>query len=125
MNLTSVAGLLGVERSVAAEAALVLETEGQLTIAQLAGRMGCHQRTLERRLKEFGLTPEMLRQATRLIRAHHRLFSQDSLTTIAVDEGFSDLAHMTRSFQTAGGMAPSVLRKLAHADLAASKMAAP
>lgn len=111
-SLTTTAKILGVEASAAGEVALVFESEGHLPIASVARKLGCHQRTLERRLRESNITAEALRQASRLIRASHRLASLDSLTMIAFDEGFSDLAHMTRAFQTASGMPPSLIRKL-------------
>lgn len=111
-SLTSMAMLLGVESSTAAEVAILFEQEGYLPIADVARSLGCHQRTLERRLRESGITAESLRQASRLVRASHRLASPDSLTTIAFAEGFSDLAHMTRAFQHASGMPPSLIRKL-------------
>ncbi|WP_409028505.1 helix-turn-helix domain-containing protein [Janthinobacterium sp. SUN098] len=111
-SLTTTAKILGVEASAAGEVALVFESEGHLPIASVTRKLGCHQRTLERRLRESNITAEALRQASRLIRASHRLASLDSLTMIAFDEGFSDLAHMTRAFQTASGMPPSLIRKL-------------
>ncbi|MGK5054979.1 helix-turn-helix domain-containing protein [Janthinobacterium sp. RB2P8] len=111
-SLTSIAKILGVESSAAGEVALVFESEGHLPIASVARKLGCHQRTLERRLQESNITAEALRQASRLVRALHRLSSIDSLTVIAFDEGFSDLPHMTRAFQTASGMPPSLIRKL-------------
>ena len=111
-SLTTTANILGIEASAAAEVALVFESEGHLPIAGVARKLGCHQRTLERRLREASITAEALRQASRLIRATHRLSSRDSLTMIACDEGFSDLAHMTRAFQSSSGMPPSLIRKL-------------
>jgi AraC-like DNA-binding protein len=93
-SLSRVARFLGVERSAAAEVSLVFESEGHVAISHVAQRIGCHQRRLERRLRQEGVTADTLRQASRLIRATNRLRSTDSLTTIAVDEGFSDLAHM-------------------------------
>ncbi len=111
-SLTTTAKILGVEASAVGEVALVFESEGHIPIASVARKLGCHQRTLERRLRESNITAEALRQASRLVRASHRLSSLDSLTMIAFDEGFSDLAHMTRAFQTASGMPPSLIRKL-------------
>ena len=111
-SLTTTAKILGVEASAVGEVALVFESEGHIPIASVARKLGCHQRTLERRLRESSITAEALRQASRLVRASHRLSSLDSLTMIAFDEGFSDLAHMTRAFQTASGMPPSLIRKL-------------
>lgn len=118
-SLGTVAELLGVRGSAAAEAAWIFEREGSLPIAQLASKLGCHQRSLERKLKAEGLTAEALRQAVRMLRAADRLGSDESLTTIAVEEGFSDLSHMTRSFKNSSGMQPSSLRKLLWADASA------
>lgn len=115
-NLGAVAELLGVQRSAAAEASAIFEIEGFMSVGELARRLGCHQRSLERKLKSEGLTAEALRQAARILRAADRLGSQASLTTIAVEEGFSDLSHMTRSFKLSAGMQPSLLRGLLRAD---------
>lgn len=115
-SLSALAETFGARRSAAADAALVFETEGAMPVAELARRLGCHQRSLERRLRAEGLTAEALRQAVRMIRATDRLGSTDSLTTIAIEEGYSDLSHMTRSFKTSAGMQPSLLRRLLLAD---------
>lgn len=115
-SLLSVARHLGVEHSTAAEVALVFEGEGHVSIVEVAALLGVHQRTLERRLRSVGLTADALRQAARLMRATNRLAQTDSLTTIAADEGFADLAHMTRAFRASCGMPPSLLRKLLWAD---------
>lgn len=114
-NLSELADMLGA-RGAASDAALVFETEGAMSISELARMLGCHKRSLGRKLKEEGLTAEALRQAVRMIRATDRLGSSESLTTIAIEEGFSDLSHMTRSFKTSAGMQPSLLRKLLWAD---------
>lgn len=114
-SLSALADMLGARGS-AADAALIFEAEGAMPIAELARKLGCHQRSLERKLKAEGLTAESLRQAVRMIRATDRLGSADSLTTIAIEEGFSDLSHMTRSFKTSAGVQPSMLRKLLWAD---------
>lgn len=114
-RLSSLAEILGA-RGAAADAALIFEAEGPMSVVELARRLGCHQRSLERKLKEEGLTAEALRQAVRMVRATDRLGSSDSLTTIAIEEGFSDLSHMTRSFKTSAGLPPSALRGLLLAD---------
>ncbi|MRW93203.1 helix-turn-helix domain-containing protein [Duganella sp. FT80W] len=118
-SLGTVAELLGVRNSAAAEASAIFEAEGSMSVGELARRLGCHQRALERKLKAEGVTAETLRQAARMLRAADRLGSGDSLTTIAVEEGYSDLSHMTRSFNTSSGMQPSMLRGLLRADAAA------
>jgi AraC-like DNA-binding protein len=115
-SLVRLAELLGMSSSAAGEASQVFETEGYVPIATVAKRLGCHQRTLERRLRAMGLTAEGLRQAARLIGAVQRLNGNESLTTIAIDTGFSDLAHMTRAFKRSCGMTPSLCRSLVWND---------
>jgi AraC-like DNA-binding protein len=109
---SEVARYLAVEHAAGAHAAAVFEHEGAIPIPQLARHLGCSQRTLERRLREEGLTAELLRSAVRLLRATERLRHGGSLTEVAVDEGFSDLAHMSRSFQASCGMSPTLLRRI-------------
>ena len=111
-NLPDIAIALGVTRSASADVATVFDMEGYVPVGEAARRIGCHQRTMERRLREEGLTAEAIRTATRLIRATKRIRSCDSLTTIALEEGFSDQAQMTRAFRLSGGMAPSLLRMI-------------
>jgi len=65
-------------------------------------------------LKKEGTTAEGIRMATRILRAHQRFTGTESLTTIAHDVGFSDLAHMTRSFKASCGMTPTLLRQVLH-----------
>lgn len=109
-DLRSVAVHLGVENSAAAELANIFSVEGEMPIGLAINRLGCNRRTLERNLQKDGLSVDMLRRASRLLRATQRLRSDDSLTTIAAEEGFSDLAHMSRAFRHACGVTPSVLR---------------
>ncbi len=110
-GLSSIARLLGVEHSAAAHAVEVFEHEGHVAVARVAELLGCSQRTLERRLRQEGVTAEALRRATRVIRATGRLRSQESLTDIAADAGYADLAHMSREFRSSCGMSPSLLRR--------------
>ncbi len=111
-TITSVAHRLGLDSSVGAHAAEALEEAGWMPLSELARRLGCAPRTLQRRLREDGLSAEMLRSATRLVRATSRLAGGASLTGIAMEEGFADLPHMSRSFKAACGMSPSLLRQM-------------
>lgn len=115
-TLSGLARELGVAGSASGEAALVFESEGAMPVGEMARRLGCHPRTLARKLQSEGLTAEAIRSAARVVRASDRLGSDDSLTTIAMEEGFADLAHMTRSFKLSAGMQPSLLRRLVRAD---------
>lgn len=117
-TLSGLARELGVAGSAAGEVAMVFELEGAMPVSELARRLGCHPRSLGRKLQREGLTAEALRAAARIVRASDRLGSGDSLTTIAIEEGFSDLSHMTRSFKLSAGMQPSLLRRLVQADSA-------
>lgn len=112
LGLPDIAIHLGVTRSASADVATVFDIEGYIPVGEAARRVGCHQRTMERRLREEGVTAEAIRTATRMIRATRRLRSRDSLTAIALEEGFSDQAQMTRAFRLSGGMAPSMLRMI-------------
>lgn len=111
-TLSDIAIQLGIKRSASADVAFVFEIEGYIPIGAVARTIGCHQRTLERRLRQEGLTAEVIRTATRLIRATRRLRGSDSLTTIALEEDFSDQAQMTRTFRSSTGLSPSMLRLL-------------
>ncbi|MDQ8020876.1 MAG: helix-turn-helix domain-containing protein [Moraxellaceae bacterium] len=104
---------MGTSSLASAELATVFEQEGSIPITQAARHLGCHQRTLERRLRQEGLTAEAVRQAARLLDATARLHSSASLTTVAVESGFSDLAHMSRAFRLSCGQPPSLLRAAA------------
>ena len=112
LTLSDIAIHLGITRSASADVAFVFEVEGYIPIGAVARTIGCHQRTLERRLRQEGLTAEVIRTATRLIRATKRLRGLDSLTTIALEEDFSDQAQMTRAFRSSTGLSPSMLRML-------------
>ncbi|MDQ2953992.1 MAG: hypothetical protein M3R18_03535, partial [Pseudomonadota bacterium] len=54
-NLTHLADVIG-SRGAAVDAASVFEREGSIPVGELARALGCHQRTLERKLREEGVT---------------------------------------------------------------------
>jgi len=112
MRLSGLAGALGVQGGAACEVSQVFESEGPVPLAELARRLACHPRTLERRLREEGLTAEILRQAVRLLHAMARMRSGGNLAAIAAEAGYADHAHMTRSFRASCGMAPSFFKRL-------------
>ncbi len=103
---------LGAERFAAAEAMQILDSCGDLAAPELAKSLGVGIRTLERSLEEDGLTPRILRMASRMNRTMGLLHGDRPLALIAADVGFSDQAHMARSFKTACGMSPSLLRSI-------------
>ena len=112
-SFAAVADKLGVGASAAGEVARVLESEGRMPVSSVARILGCNQRTLQRQLKAEGLTAEAIRQACMLVWASNRLRDDASLTEIAMDAGYFDLAHMNRAFRTACGIPPSALRRSA------------
>lgn len=111
-KLSDVARHLGVEGSAAAEASMVLEASAPSSVQELARALGCSPRTLERRLRQEGASPELLKRAARILRATEMLRGSLSLTDIAHEVGFSDLSHMSRGFQASCGMSPSLLRAI-------------
>jgi AraC-like DNA-binding protein len=61
--------------------------------------------------RDFGVSPKLFRLEVRTRQAWAKIVtSTRSLTDIAVDAGFSDLAHLSRSIHRFTGFAPSVWR---------------
>ncbi|MFA6900250.1 MAG: helix-turn-helix domain-containing protein [Desulfurivibrionaceae bacterium] len=121
LNFSSMAAMLGLQRTVAFEAALCFEEMPGLKVSGLCRAMGCHRRTLERHFKEVGLTALELKMACALSGATNSLWGGLSLAEIAVEHGYSDQAHMTRAFRHACGLPPSVLRSLVHGSLVSNR----
>lgn len=110
-RLSALAGMLGLGRGVAGETAFAFESEPELRVDALARHLGCHHRTLQRELKDFGITAETIKRASMLSRATTLLPSALTLTEIAHEAGYSDHAHMTRAFVASCSLAPSLLRQ--------------
>lgn len=108
---------LGAERFAAAQAMQVLDSSGDLSAPELSQSLGVGIRTLERTLAEDGLTPRILRMVSRMNRAMGLLQGDLPLALIAAEVGFSDQAHMARSFKIASGMSPSLLRAIIRAQI--------
>jgi AraC-like DNA-binding protein len=111
-RLSTIAARLGLQHTVVFEAALCFEETGSLNVTGLCRALAVNRRTLERHFKEIGLTALDLKMACALAGATNSLWGKSSLTEIAFEHGFSDQAHMTRAFQHACGLPPSVLRRL-------------
>jgi len=63
--------------------------------------------------RNFGVSPKLYRLESRARQAwHHVILSGQQLTRIALDAGFSDLAHMTNSIRTFTGLSPTRWRAL-------------
>ncbi len=81
------------------------------TLASLAADLGVHPVHLARVFRRrygIALTPYL--HQTRLLRASRRLEDADCLTTAALQAGFSDHAHFSRSFKEWFGMTPREAR---------------
>ncbi|ACT08416.1 MULTISPECIES: HTH-type transcriptional activator RhaS [Dickeya] len=78
----------------------------------LADRFSLSLRTLHRQVKQrTGMTPQRYLNRLRLLEARRRLqHSDDSITTIAHDCGFSDSNHFSTQFRKAFSLAPKALR---------------
>ncbi|MFT3974958.1 MAG: helix-turn-helix domain-containing protein [Amaricoccus sp.] len=93
-----------------------------ISIGDIAGRVGLPVRQLTRRfLQEVEATPAALYRRIRLEQARASLLqTRQTVTAIAFDCGFSDAAHLTRSFKAHFGDLPSAYRSAARRQGAAA-----
>lgn len=79
-----------------------------LSVAEIARRMGKGKRQLERRFQSaLGMSPQVAFMDIRLAFARHFLETTDkSITMIAVECGFCDSSHMSRTFRRRFGLSP-------------------
>jgi len=101
------------ERHWAEILATALCTSPELCLNSWAERAGLAPATVSRGFqRRFGATPRMFRLELRARRAWAALIqSTASLTSIAYEFGFADLAHMSRSIASFTGWAPSWWRQ--------------
>lgn len=121
-RVSALAAMLGLGSGASSEAALAFESDAEMKVEDVARRLGCHRRTLQREFKASGVTAETLKRACMLSRATALLPSALTLTEIAHESGYADHAHMTRAFVASCALAPSILRQ-AFAVPAASRQA--
>jgi AraC-like DNA-binding protein len=83
-----------------------------LSLSRWAGEVGVRPEALSRGFhREFGVSPKQFRLEARARRAWLEILrSPQTLTTIAQDFGFSDLAHLSRSVRSLTGYPPSAWR---------------
>ena len=112
-QISELARYLGLTHTASCHVAQVCENLGPVSVGMIVKEVGCHQRSLQRKLREEGTTLEMIVQGSRLIRATALFRSGKSLTEIAHETGFFDLAHMDRAFHVSAGVSPGFLRRLA------------
>jgi AraC-like DNA-binding protein len=89
-----------------------LQTTPNLSLRRWAGALGVRPEALSRGFhREFGVSPKQYRLQARARSAWREVLrSPRTLTTIAHDLGFSDLAHLSRSVRSLTGYSPSVWR---------------
>ncbi|KZL19298.1 HTH-type transcriptional activator RhaS [Pseudovibrio axinellae] len=79
----------------------------QLSIAASAGTLGVTLKTLQRTLaRHTNRSPVYWRQLARIRKAARHIESAQNWADFALDNGFSDQAHMTREFQRWFGTSP-------------------
>jgi len=96
-----------------AMAALSLMHRGVMQPSEIADRIGCTRRSLERAFRSStGLAPAAYLRLRRIDACLPRLRSTTArLATIAADAGFADQAHFTREFHRIAGTSPSEYRR--------------
>lgn len=106
------------ERNWTEELASELLHDSTLTLRAWAAQRGIPPHTLSRGFqRSFGVSAKLFRLEARARRAWRTVLSSDrSLTWIAHDAGFADLAHMSRSIRAFTGLAPTVWRESARTD---------
>jgi AraC-like DNA-binding protein len=92
--------------------AAALQSTPSLSLRRWAGELGMRPEALSRGFhREFGVSPKQFRLEARARRAWLEILrSSRTLTTIAHDFGFSDLAHLSRSVRALTGYPPSAWR---------------
>jgi AraC family transcriptional regulator len=85
----------------------------RLTISMLAAHAGVHPVHLARAFRQHygGTIGELLREL-RVDYAKRRIAAGAPLTQIALDAGFADQSHLTRTFRTVTGATPTEYRRL-------------
>ncbi|NOS90889.1 MAG: AraC family transcriptional regulator [Cyclobacteriaceae bacterium] len=88
---------------------LLFQMKGQISVVELAERLGISKRNLERRFsQEIGLSPKQLAKTIRL-QALLKILNQSqskSLTELALECGYYDQAHFIKDFKEFTGLSP-------------------
>jgi len=92
--------------------ASALQSTTSVSLSRWASEVGMRPEALSRGFhREFGVSPKQFRLEARARRAWREILrSPRTLTTIAQDFGFSDLAHLSRSVRFLTGYPPSAWR---------------
>ena len=101
-------------RQVRRAISLIEQHLGELiSVDELAERVGCSRRALERHFREsLGVSPQKFSRDLRLRYGLWLLhFTSKSITEVGERCGFSDTAHFSRNFKDTFGYSPSEIRK--------------
>ena len=92
--------------------ATALRSDGPLSLQEWAARTGLRPEALSRGFRRyFGTSPKLYRLEARSRRAWQKIVrSTQTLTAIAHECGFADLAHLSRSVRALTGASPSAWR---------------
>ncbi|MEE2566653.1 helix-turn-helix transcriptional regulator [Hyphobacterium marinum] len=94
---------------------LTEESHSVLSLVELAAEAGVHATTLTRHFRNaMGCSIGEFRQRVRAHKALCRLLDgRDAISSICLDEGYSDQAHLTREFGKLFGLPPGRFRDIA------------
>lgn len=88
---------------------IILQSQGQIGITTLAGKMNIHRRNMERKFTSvIGISPKQLAKVARL-QATLKMLGQKkftNLTEIAYENGYFDQAHFIKDFKEFTGINP-------------------
>ncbi|PSW03798.1 helix-turn-helix domain-containing protein [Photobacterium lipolyticum] len=98
---------------------LIHEAQGIMQINNIAHQVKVSERTLNRKFTNaVGLSPKQFSSIVRLRRAIDCLTNPCyAISSIAMDCGFSDQAHMTREIKNHMGLTPSLLQKKLNTEI--------
>ncbi|HEV7781410.1 MAG TPA: helix-turn-helix domain-containing protein [Chitinophagaceae bacterium] len=88
---------------------IILRSQGQLDITELAGKANVNRRNMERKfVSMIGMSPKQLSRVVRLQATIKMLGQQKftSLTSLAYENGYYDQAHFIRDFKEFAGTSP-------------------
>ena len=89
----------------------IFQSQGQLTVSGLAGKMNINRRNMERKFRAaVGMSPKQLSKVVRL-QAALKMLEQKKftrLTSLAYENGYYDQAHFIKDFKEFTGMSPKL-----------------
>ncbi len=88
---------------------VIVQSQGQLDVVELADKMNVNRRNIERRFTSvIGMSPKQLSRVIRL-QATLKMLEQKkftSLTSLAYENGYYDQAHFIKDFKEFTGISP-------------------